>query len=53
LPVTKGDLCLLPKLVFHVVSTMTTTVQDGPSPTPPTIQQDQMEAATKGEVVSR
>jgi hypothetical protein len=30
-----------------------TTVQDGPSPTPPTIQQDQVEAATEGEVVSR
>jgi hypothetical protein len=25
-------------------------VQDGPSPTPPTIQQDQVEATTKGEV---
>jgi hypothetical protein len=34
-------------------STTSTTVQDGPSPTPPTIQQDQMEAATKGEVASR
>jgi hypothetical protein len=33
-------------------STMTTTVQDGPSPTPPTIQQDQVEAAAEGEVVS-
>jgi hypothetical protein len=31
---------------------MTTTVQDGPSPTPPTIQQDQVEAAVEGEVVS-
>jgi hypothetical protein len=28
-------------------------VQDGPSPTPPTIQQDQVEAAAEGEVVSR
>jgi hypothetical protein len=28
-------------------------VQDGPSPTPPTIQQDQVEAAADGEVVSR
>jgi hypothetical protein len=27
-------------------------VQDGPSPTPPTIQQDQVEAA-EGEVASR
>jgi hypothetical protein len=34
-------------------STTTTTVQDGPSPTSPTIQQDQVEAATEGEVVSR
>jgi hypothetical protein len=35
------------------ISTMTTTVQDGPSPTPPTIQQDQVEAAAEGEVASR
>jgi hypothetical protein len=28
-------------------------VQDGPSPTPPTIQQDQVEAAVEGKVVSR
>jgi hypothetical protein len=28
-------------------------VQDGPSPTPPTIQQDQVEAIAQGEVVSR
>jgi hypothetical protein len=28
-------------------------VQDGPSPTPPTIQQDRVEAVAKGEVVSR
>jgi hypothetical protein len=34
-------------------STTTTTVQDGPSPTPPTIQQDQVEAAVEGEVDSR
>jgi hypothetical protein len=34
-------------------STMTTTVQYGPSPTPPTIQQDQVEVAVEGEVVSR
>jgi hypothetical protein len=32
---------------------MMTTVQDGPSPTPPMIQQDQVEAAAEGEVVSR
>jgi hypothetical protein len=39
----------------HVPSTFTTTitVQDGPSPTPPTIQQDQVEANAEGEVVSR
>jgi hypothetical protein len=30
-----------------------TTVQDCPSPTPPTIQQDQVEAAAEGEVSSR
>jgi hypothetical protein len=42
-------------LATHVpsTSTTTTTVQDGPSPTPPTIQQDQVEATTEGEVVSR
>jgi hypothetical protein len=34
-------------------STTTTTVQDGPSPTLPTIQQDQVEAVAEGEVVSR
>jgi hypothetical protein len=34
-------------------STMTTTAQDGPSPTPTTIQQDQVEAVIEGEVVSR
>jgi hypothetical protein len=34
-------------------STTTTTVQDGPSPTPPSIQQDQVEAAAEGQVVSR
>jgi hypothetical protein len=34
-------------------STTTTMVQDGPSPTPPTIQQDQVEAAAEGEVASR
>jgi hypothetical protein len=28
-------------------------VQDGPSPTPPTIRQDQVEATAEGEVVSR
>jgi hypothetical protein len=34
-------------------STTTTTVQDSLSPTPPTIQQDQVEATVEGEVVSR
>jgi hypothetical protein len=40
---------------MHVPSTSTTmtTVQDGPSPTPPTIPQDQVEVAAEGEVVSR
>jgi hypothetical protein len=40
---------------MHVPSTSTTTtmVQDGPSHTPPTIQQDQVEAAAEGEVVSK
>jgi hypothetical protein len=39
----------------HVPSTSTTmiAVQDGPSPTPPTIQQDQVEVVAEGEVVSR
>jgi hypothetical protein len=31
-------------------STTTTTVQDGPSPTPPTIQEDQVEATAEGEL---
>jgi hypothetical protein len=34
-------------------STTTTTVRDGPSPTPHTIQQDQVEAAAEGEVASK
>jgi hypothetical protein len=34
-------------------STTTTMVQDGPSPTLPTIQQDQVEATGEGEVASR
>jgi hypothetical protein len=39
-------------LATHVpsTSTTTTTVQDGPSPTPPTIQEDQVEATAEGEV---
>jgi hypothetical protein len=37
---------------MHVpsTSTTTTTMQDGPSPTPPTIQQDQVETAAEGYV---
>jgi hypothetical protein len=34
-------------------STTTTTVLDGPSPTTPTIQQDQVKATAEGEVVFR
>jgi hypothetical protein len=39
----------------HVPSTSNTTtmVQDGPSSTPPMIQQDQVEAAAEGEIASR
>jgi hypothetical protein len=35
---------------MHVpsTSTTTTTMQDGPSPTPPTIQQDQVEQLFRG-----
>jgi hypothetical protein len=42
-------------LATHVpsTSTSTTTVQDGPSPTPPTIQEDQLEATAEVEVASR
>jgi hypothetical protein len=42
-------------LATHVpsTSTTTTTVQDGPCPTPPMIQQHQVEAAAEGEVASR
>jgi hypothetical protein len=40
---------------MHIPSTSTTmtTLQDGPSPTLPTIQQDQVETAAEREVVSR
>jgi hypothetical protein len=34
-------------------STTTTTMHDGPSPTPTTIQQDQVEAAIEGEAISK
>jgi hypothetical protein len=48
-----GDDGEAPAMHVPSTSTTTTTVQDGPSPTPPTIQQDQVEAAAEGEVVSR
>jgi hypothetical protein len=40
---------------MHVpsISTTMTTMLDGPSPTPPTVQQDQVEATVEGEVVSQ
>jgi hypothetical protein len=46
---------MMVKPATHVPSTSatTTTVQDGPFPTPPTLQQDQVELAAEGEVVSR
>jgi hypothetical protein len=44
---------LQPRIYVPSTSTMTTMVQDGLSPTLPTIQQDQVEAAAKGEVLSR
>jgi hypothetical protein len=48
-----GDVGEAPTEHVPSTSTMTTTVSDGPSPTPTTIQQDQVEAAAEGEVVSR
>jgi hypothetical protein len=48
-----GDDGEAPATHVPTTSTTTTTVQDGPSPTPHTIQQDQVEAAAEGEVVSR
>jgi hypothetical protein len=48
-----GDDGEAPATHVPTTSTMMTTVQDGPSPTPPTIQQDQVEAVVEGEVVSR
>jgi hypothetical protein len=48
-----GDEGEAPAMHVRSSSTTTTTVQDGPSPTPPMIQQDQVEIAAKGEVVSR
>jgi hypothetical protein len=48
-----GDNTEAPAMHIPSTSTTTTTVQDGPSPTLPTIQQDQVEAAAEGEVVAR
>jgi hypothetical protein len=48
-----GDDGEAPATRVPATSTMTTTVQDGPSPTPPAIQQDQVEVAAEGEVASR
>jgi hypothetical protein len=48
-----GDDGEVPATHVPSTSTTTTTVQGGPLPTPPMIQQDQVEAATKEEVVSR
>jgi hypothetical protein len=48
-----GDDGEAPATHVHSTSTTMTTVQDGPSPTSTTIQQDQVEAAIEGEVVSR
>jgi hypothetical protein len=47
-----GDHGEAPAMHARSTSTTTTTMQGGPSPTPPTIQQDQVEAASEGEVVS-
>jgi hypothetical protein len=48
-----GDDGEAPAMQVPSTSTTMTTVQDGPSPTQPTIQQDQVEAVAEGEVVSR
>jgi hypothetical protein len=48
-----GDEGQAPATHVPSTSTTTTTVQDGPSPSPPTIQQDQVEAVAEGEVASR
>jgi hypothetical protein len=53
MPKSDGDNGEAPATHVPSTFTTTTTVQDGPSPTPPTIQQDQVEAAAEGEVVSR
>jgi hypothetical protein len=43
-----GDDGEAPATLVPSTSTTMTTVQDGPSPTPPTIQEDQVEATTEG-----
>jgi hypothetical protein len=48
-----GDDGEAPATCVPSTSTTTIMVQDGPSPTPPTIQQDQVEAAAVAEVASR
>jgi hypothetical protein len=48
-----GDDGEAPATRVRSTSTTTTMVQDGPSPTLPTIQQDQVEADAEGEVASR
>jgi hypothetical protein len=48
-----GDDGEAPATYVPSTSTMMTTVHDVPSPTPPTVLQDQVEAAAEGEVVSR
>jgi hypothetical protein len=53
MPKSDGDNGEAPATHVPSTFTTTTTVQDGPSPTPPTIQQDQVEATAEGEVVSR
>jgi hypothetical protein len=48
-----GDDGEAPATHVRSTSTTTTTMQDGPSPTSTTIQQNQVEAVAEGEVVSR
>jgi hypothetical protein len=48
-----GDDGEAPTMYVPSTSTTTTTVQDGPSPTLTTNQQDRVEAVVEGEVVSR
>jgi hypothetical protein len=48
-----GDVGEAPATHVLSTSTTTTTMQDRPFPTPPTVHQDQVEVAAEGEVVSR